>query len=570
MNIHAWLPASQSRAGQALLDQYNLITHSLFFIVLIGLGVWTLIQIRADRLQEQNNTESTDNSEPEGWIRSALALCRRQPLAIVLMAAYGLAMVHLMTWFYIEIVGWYDSVLDDNLLNNFSLRHYFVKETMRRNDFRFFPLAHQDLHLLSWFTPYVKVWAMVSVAELIAIVALSCQFISKLTHRSPPALLLMTTVLMLFQPSTATAFFQLIYSERVLTLLLIGYATSYLAYQRTKHRSAFLTTLLLATLGLFFKDIAPVMFIIPAAITLALGLTGRMENKPAFNKLTWPKFYGDYKLELWLCGLGVIFILWYVVLSLIPSLYEGQDALRPHEKTFEAGIRYTGLLLFTSIRCWTIFRARHQGNLLDGLNLSAILYSLAVYGFTGFQDGSYLALPVQLVVVLDALYVWSAWLSPYLSARMNDTSMALIGTSACAILIGVDHLQKDNFSSAVHRVSRKQVIWESAYNTTRRRLKSARSNGEEINLIFTDSWFTRRRHLDRLPFNRLIFLDPIKSSYIILDGKGKGEEYMPQTGDYLINIDRGNLRELVHDLDAYEKVYSADKNIKYGNLYRRK
>ena len=52
-------------------------------------------------------------------------------------------------------------------------------------------------------------------------------------------------------------------------------------------------------------------------------------------------------------------------------------------------------------------------------------------------------------------------------------------------------------------------------------------------------------------------------------GKGKGEEYMPQTGDYLINIDRGNLRELVHDLDAYEKVYSADENIKYGNLYRR-
>ena len=210
------------------------------------------------------------------------------------------------------------------------------------------------------------------------------------------------------------------------------------------------------------------------------------------------------------------------------------------------------------------------GNLLDGLNLSAILYSLAVYGFTGFQDGSYLALPIQLVVVLDALYVWSAWLSPYLSARISDTSMALIGTSACAILIGVDHLQKDNFSSAVHRVSRKQVIWESAYNATRRRLKSARSNGEEVNPIFTDSWFTRRRHLDRLPFNRLIFLDPIKSSYIVLDGKGKGEEYMPQTGDYLINIDRGNLRELVHDLDAYEKVYSADENIKYGNLYRRK
>jgi len=74
LNIHAWLPASQSRERQALLDQYNLITHGLFFTVLIGLGVWTLIQIRADRLQEQNNTESTDNPHPEGWIRSALAL----------------------------------------------------------------------------------------------------------------------------------------------------------------------------------------------------------------------------------------------------------------------------------------------------------------------------------------------------------------------------------------------------------------------------------------------------------------------------------------------------------------
>ena len=79
------------------------------------------------------------------------------------------------------------------------------------------------------------------------------------------------------------------------------------------------------------------MFIIPAAITLVLGLTGRMENKRAFNKLTGPKFYGDYKLELWLSSLGVIFILWYVVLSLIPSLYVGQakmhyDHMKKHSK----------------------------------------------------------------------------------------------------------------------------------------------------------------------------------------------------------------------------------------------
>ena len=172
------------------------------------------------------------------------------------MTLSGIAMLHQMTWFFHEIVVWYDSVLDDTLLNNFSLRTYFVKETMRRNDFRFFPLAHQDLHLLSWFTPYVKVWAMVSVIELVAIVALCCQFTSKLTRRSAPALLLMATVLILLQPATATAFFQLIYSERILTLLLIGYAVSYITYQRTNHQSAFLTTLLLATL-VFFQRCGP-------------------------------------------------------------------------------------------------------------------------------------------------------------------------------------------------------------------------------------------------------------------------------------------------------------------------
>ena len=143
--------------------------------------------------------------------------------------------MHQMTWLYVEIVTWHDNVLDENLLNNFSLRQYFVKETIRRNDFRLFPLVHQDLHALSWFTSYVKVWAIASVAELIGIIALSCQFVSRLSRKAAPFLLLMATLLILFHPATATAFFELIYSERILTLLLIGHAVSYLSYQERKN-----------------------------------------------------------------------------------------------------------------------------------------------------------------------------------------------------------------------------------------------------------------------------------------------------------------------------------------------
>jgi len=86
----------------------------------------------------------------------------------------------------------------------------------------------------------VKVWAIASVAELIGIIALSCQFVSRLSRKAAPFLLLMATLLILFHPATATAFFELIYSERILTLLLIGHAVSHLSYLERKKKLAFL------------------------------------------------------------------------------------------------------------------------------------------------------------------------------------------------------------------------------------------------------------------------------------------------------------------------------------------
>ena len=153
---------------------------------------------------------------------------------------------------------------------------------------------------------------------------------------------------------------------------------------------------------------------------------------------------------------------------------------------------------------------------------------------------------------------------------MRENSVGLIGSTACTLLIVSDFSQKENFFSTVHDVSQQQMIWKNTYNSTRRRLKNARSNGEEINLIFTDSWFTRKRHLDKLPFNRLVYLDPGKNTYIVQDGEGTGKAYTPQSGDFLINIDRENIDELVHDLDQYKKIYCAKKDSRAGTLYRRK
>lgn len=90
---------------------------------------------------------------------------RRYSLVALLFLAYRIGLVALATWYCPEIIGWYADVDQVDLLNHFRFVPSFVGETMKRNDFRFFPLAHQDLHVLSWFTPYVKVWARVSGAK---------------------------------------------------------------------------------------------------------------------------------------------------------------------------------------------------------------------------------------------------------------------------------------------------------------------------------------------------------------------------------------------------------------------
>jgi hypothetical protein len=66
-------------------------------------------------------------------------------------------MVQSTTGFYPELQGWLRGIQAPPLLDHIQLRDGLINETMRANSFRFFPLAHQDLHVLSWFTPYMKV-----------------------------------------------------------------------------------------------------------------------------------------------------------------------------------------------------------------------------------------------------------------------------------------------------------------------------------------------------------------------------------------------------------------------------
>ena len=86
--------------------------------------------------------------------------------------------------------------------------------------------------------------------------------------------------------------------------------------------------------------------------------------------------------------------------------------------------------------------------------------------------------------------------------------------------------------------------------------------------MFTKSWFRRKRHLDRFKVDRQIFLDPSTMTYTTVGGIGRGEVYTPKPGDFLIDIDKGNLKFLGVELDRYEQVYRYSRHRGNGRIYR--
>ena len=65
-------------------------------------------------------------------------------------------------------------------------------------------------------------------------------------------------------------------------------------------------------------------------------------------------------------------------------------------------------------------------------------------------------------------------------------------------------------------------------------------------------------------------MDPKNNTYTVLDGKEKRSKYTSKSGDFLVNIDRESLGELVKGLNDYEKIYSADKLTDLSNFYQYK
>ena len=415
---------------------------------------------------------------------------------------------------------------------------------------------------------------LASAAELITICVLSARFIGKITQRKNiPSILLISSLLLLFNASVGNAFFELHFAERMVTFLFSIYCLTFLHYQRERDQASFFLTILMAILGIFFKDISFILFITPPAIVIILRMLSLWEDDessptaqqtPENLKAKWNQFYNRNKLELWLCYLFLSFATVYIFLSLIPSAYLASESYADKStiNTFNPDIRFWILILISSIRCALILLKRIKANLLDAINAASILYAIALYLLISLEGYSYLYLPFVFASVLNILWIWSV-ISGKLRGRIKQKNIiGALGISGSFLIIGLEHIDiNTSFYGHASRVHELHNSWEDSYKKIDEITRSYFELGREVNLIYSDdSWFSDSRHLNRLRYHKLIEWNPGSNSFKVKDGIGAESNipYTPKQGDLFINIDRTGEPKMYPTipLHALNRLYS--------------
>lgn len=551
---------------ESLLSQYNAIAHGgwiAVLAVLAGLLIHSIVK---------TSTEDERPGPQKSWPFAVSDFIKQHPFVTVVLTIYVVLMIQESSWFYKEILTWYNEILNDQLLNNFSIRERLINETMGRNDFRFFPLSHQDLHILSWVTPYTKVWSLVSALELIATIILGCKLIERIKKNGTSAsLILMGTLLFLFTSASAYNYFQFIYSERFLTFLLALYAYHYCIYLDSGQLRNGRLALLFALFIPFFKDTAVLLAVIPAATTIIAGGLGAIPSRPAWGSIKPSQWREAYALDIAIVSLALFFLASFAILSALPSLAADVPRYDAHLgfSVLALDVRLIVLLGFIASRFWLISHKRTNVTGLDGLNFAALAYGFALYALVGLEGSNYMSLPIQFVAVLDILMIWESLVAPKLQQRINSRQAQAVALGTTLLLLNIEDRQAATFRQRAQLISWKQRSWRTTLNEARAITQRAKENGETVNLIYSKGWFKHSDQMKALTYDRLVYYDIDTRRYIIKAGIGKGEFYTPQTGDFLVDIDTGKkLTKYGINLSNYDVLYQEDPNREYARIFR--
>ncbi len=547
------LPSPTSKAGRQLLRQYQGTTADIFLGLAIAAIVYLVFKILSSK---KEYCSATTNTHP-GRRESFADFAKSQPVTLIIMAGYLIAMVAGTTHLYKDLIGWYPSLIENNLLDNFSIRSSFISETFRRTDFRFFPLAHQDLHILSWFTVHIKIWMIFAGAQLFAIIIFATRLVERLTGLFPkkaPGLLLSMTLLILFHPSTGNTFFHVIYCERTLVLLLLVYYHCILDYRETKSTTSLSTALLTATIGIFTKDIAIILFMTPPALQIVSNLIKRKLN-----------INSDYlkknRLEVTLLLLIPVFITSFIYIALIPSAYADKGAYsNPTNFTFDTDARIFVLIAILTLKTGKFNKHIYKLDLLDQINISAIVYAIALGFFAKYDSSDYLTFPVQVIIAINIGWAWAKYQKNLITEKnlLRSRELNFGALAALAIIIIEQFTITPSFGSIVHEMKKTQISTQATYSALFPITRDLREKGNEVNIIIhRSSRLSYHRHLYKVPYDRLVEYYPKSGKYWIKDGHDKGKLFTPSAGDLAVNIDK--------EIEILDPIFEG-KN--YKVLYR--
>ena len=559
-----FLPAPTTKIGRQILRQYQGTVADIFLGLIIATIAYLLFKIISSQKKEARST-LTSYPKRKG---SFFDFAKQHPLTLAIMAAYLTAMIAGTTHLYRDLIGWYPNLIENDLLGNFSIRSSFISETFRRADFRFFPLAHQDLHALSWFTVHVKAWMIYTGAQLFAITILATRLAERLAgpfSKKESGMLLTTTLLILFHPATGNTFFHVIYCERTLTLLALIYFHCLLEHRTTKTDSSFYKSLLTAILGIFTKDIAAIIFLTPPALQLASNLYHKKSDE---NR----NFWKEGKLEIALLSLAPVFVTCFVYMALIPSSYASKGAYGdPTGFSFSTDARFLILLSMLAIKLGCNRQSPLRPDLLDQINLSAVLYAGALGLLAKYDSSDYLTFPVQAIIVINIGWILSKVASHPTATKPGGIKKISAGAlTAFTVITAEQFLTSPSFYAVVAQMKQTQLSTQSTYSALFPEARSIREKGEEVNIIIhRSSRLSYHRHLHKVPYNRLIEYHPKTMQYIIKDGHGKGGLHTPSKGDLVVNIDKGvEILSPILEGREFDTLYRHNKSENTGLITR--
>ena len=567
---HSFLPVPDSKSGEALLNQYQELTHDIWLILLLLATGYLINRIYVNKKRERAQIDS----KPGRPVESCVQFIRNNPITTALFAAYTVAMISGTTYLFRDILGWYPDLVQGYFVDNFPLRGCFIDETMRRTDYRFFPLAHQDLHILSWLTIHIKTWILFSAAELIGIALLSIKFLNNLEsqeHAKTTTILLLSSLL-LIHPSSGTAFFHVIYCERLLCLIFMLYINSYLDHLKTGNLSSLYSTLLWALIGIYIKDIAILLFVVPPiSLWAADGIYLRLKTK---QQTPQPSIFSQrYRLEHWLTSLCLLFICSYIILALIPSSYMAEAAYNAKKATHDIvlDLRFYLFAFVVITRAMAIATKKKLFGLLDAINLAALAYAFALFGTYKFDSTSYLALPFQLIATINIAWAWAQCVDKPKNQSLSGTKKLLGAIVTSTAIISVDHATTQNtFASNVIDLKFEQNYIQSTYEKLDEISRKIRMSGDDVNIIINrKSRFSAKRHLNRIPYKSLIEYIPSQNIYLVKDGADKGSTYTPKIGDIVANLDKQiDLIEPILSNHKTELIYRHNSSDRTGMISR--